>query len=86
MKANQMLGVIRHTFKTNCIEAKKQLYISLIRSQVMYCSQIWKSQLIKDIHTLERVQQRATKFILNNYTSSYKSRLQQLNLLPLMHI
>ena len=27
-----------------------------------------------------------TKFILNDYISSYKSRLQQLNLLPLMYI
>jgi len=40
MKAYKMLGLIRRTFKTNCIEAKKQLYISLIRSQLIYCSQI----------------------------------------------
>ena len=32
------------------------------------------------------MQRRATKFILNDYLSSYKSRLQQLNLLPLMYI
>ena len=35
---------------------------------------------------LEHVQRGATKFILNDYISSYKSRLQQLNLLPLMYI
>ena len=34
---------------------------------------------------LERVQRRATKFILNDYTSSYKSRLTQINLFPLMY-
>ena len=50
----------------------------------MYCSQIWRLQLIRDITTLERVQRRATKYILN-YTS-YKSRLLQLNLLLLMYI
>ena len=45
-KAYKILGLIRQTFKTNCIEAKKQLYISLIRSQIMYCSQLWRPQLI----------------------------------------
>ena len=78
--------MIRRTFRVNCIEAKKQLYISLVRSQMMYCSQIWRPQLIRDITTLERVQRRVAKFILNDYISSYKSRLQQLNLLPLMYI
>jgi len=38
------------------------------------------------IMTLERVQRRATKFILNDYTLSYKSRLQQPNLLQLMYV
>ena len=50
----------------------------------MYCSQIWRPQLIRDITTLEHVQRRATNKI--DYISSYKSRLQQLNLLPLIYI
>ena len=29
---------------------------------------------------------RATKFILNDYESSYKTRLKQLHLLPLMYV
>jgi len=52
----------------------------------MYSSQIWKLRLIKDITTLEPVQYTITKYILNDYTSSYKSRLQLLNLLSLMYI
>ena len=35
---------------------------------------------------LERVQRRASKFILNDYSIDYKSRLIKLNLLPLMYI
>ena len=85
-KAYKILGLIRRTFKTNCMEAKKNLYISLVRSQLIYCSQMWRPQLIKDITSLERIQRRATKYILNDYTSTYKSRLEQLNLLPLMYI
>ena len=84
-KAYQMLGLIRRTFKIDCVNAKKQLYIALVRSQFQYCSTLWRPQLIKDITMIERIQRRATKYILNDYNSSYKSRLQQLNLLPLMY-
>ena len=41
---------------------------------------------MKDILTIERVQRRATKYILNDYTSSYKTHLLKLNLLPLMYM
>ena len=44
-------------------------------SHLCYCSQIWRS---KDITNIQRVQQKATKFILNNHTSDYKSRLEVL--------
>ena len=50
----------------------------------MYCSQIWRPNLVQDIQLLERVQRRATKYILNDYTSSYKTRLLKLSMLPLM--
>ena len=86
-KAYKTLGLIRRTFKNISINAKKQLYIALVRSQLLYCSQLWRPQLIKDnITMLERIHHRATKYILNDYTSSNKSRLQHLNILPLMFI
>ena len=47
----------------------------LIRSQLTYCSQVWRPHLLKHIMSLERVQCRATKFILNDFSSDYKSRL-----------
>ena len=71
-KAYKTLGLIKRTFKT----------ISIL----LYCSQLWRPWLIKDITMLECIQRGATKYILNDYTSSYKSRLQQLNILPLMFI
>ena len=52
---------------------------------LVYCSQIWRPHLIRDILLLERVQRRATKYILNNYNLSYESHLKQLHLLPLMY-
>ena len=56
-----------------------------MRSQLLYCSQLWRPQLIEDIQKLERIQCRATKYILNNYDLSYKQRLEQLHMLPLMY-
>ena len=84
-KAYQTLGLLRRTFSVGSIAAKKQLYISLVRSQLLYCSQLWRPQLLKDVFTLERVQRRATKYILNNYELPYKVRLERLHLLPLMY-
>ena len=40
----------------------------------------------QDILLIERVQRRATKFILGDYSMDYKSRLTNLKLLPLMYI
>ena len=85
-KAYKILGLLRRCFKIDAIDAKRKLYISLVRSHLLYCSPIWRPHKIKDILLLEHVQRRATKYILNDYTSSYKSRLTKLNLLPLMCI
>ncbi len=67
-----------------CPQSKKVLYVSLVRSKLLYCSPIWHPRFLKDIKSFESVQRRATKFIPNDYRSDYKSRLPRLNLLPLM--
>ena len=86
-KAYKILGLLRRYFNTsNSTSKRKRLYFSLVRSQLVYCSQLWRPYLIKDIVKLEKIQRRATKFILNNYSLDYKTRLESLNMLPLMHI
>ena len=84
-KAYKILGLLRRAFR-NCspVLSKKLLYISLVRSQLTYGSQVWRPYLLKDIDALEAVQRRSTKFILNDYTSDYKFHLLSLQLLPLM--
>ena len=83
-KAYRSLNLIRRSVTSNSpMKVKKQLYVSLVRSHLCYCSQIWRPCLIKDIVNLERVQRKATKFILNDYSSDYKSRLDSINILPL---
>ena len=86
-KAYKILGLLHRIFKNSIsYEAKKLLYISLVRSCLLYCSPLWRPHLIQDILLLEKVQRRATKVILNDYTSDYKSRLIKLQLLPLMYM
>ena len=84
-KAYKMLGLIRRTFTSSSVHAKKKLYISLVRSKLTYCSQLWRPQYIQDIVLLENIQRRATKYILNDYSSPYHTRLKRLSLLPLMY-
>ena len=84
-KAYRTLGLLRRTFSnTMSIHAKKVLNISLVRSRLSYCSPIWRPRLLKDIKSIENVQRRATKYILQDYKSCYRSRLIKLHMLPLM--
>ncbi len=79
--------MVRRSFSSsNSVFTRRSLYISLVRSQMSYCSQLWRPLLIKDIKKLESVQRRATKYILGREHSglNYKERLIRLNLLPLM--
>jgi len=64
----------------------KAIYLTLVRSQLMYCTPIWHPYLLKDIQNIERIQRCATKFILTDYDSNYKTRLLTLKLLPLMYL
>jgi len=85
--AYKSLAPIWCTFCSNhCRPVKLHLYITLVRPHLTYCSQLWCPYLIKDILSFERIQRRATKHILNNFTMSYKYRLLELHLLPLMYI
>jgi hypothetical protein len=80
-KAYNALWLIRQSFcSTHNPPVKKMLYLCLVRPQLTYCSQVWRPRLLED-KTLEKVQCRAKEYILNNFSSDYKSRLV---ILPLM--
>ena len=86
-KAYRKLGLIRRTFSISTpANIKKQLYLSLVRSQLSYCSPVWRPHLIKDVKSIESIQRRATKYILKDYESDYKDRLMALKILPLMYL
>ena len=88
-RAIKLLGCLkRNTRFLLRTEERRTLYLSLVRPHLGYATQIWAPQSIKLIVKLERIQRRATKFILKlPYSSniSYKSRLQTLNLIPICY-
>ena len=89
LKANKMLGFVKRTTHVICNQSvRKALYLTMVRSQLAYGSQVWAPQTVGNIQTIERVQRRATKFILSlpyRTDISYKDRLQILNIIPLCY-
>ena len=58
-KAYKTLSLIRRTFSQSVSSSVKvKLYISLVRSQIMYCSPVWRPHLMKDITKIEQLQRR----------------------------
>ena len=87
-KANKMLGLLRRTcpLLTNR-DARRTLYLSLVKSQMCYATEIWSPSHSTFKINLERIQRRATRWILQVKMGevSYKDRLLALNLLPLCY-
>jgi hypothetical protein len=83
-KASSKLGMIKrclgYRVKQNI---KIKAYTSIVRPHLEYCSMLWSYSSKKCLNTIERVQRRATCYITNDYSTGYKDRLIQCNLLPL---
>ena len=81
-----MPGFVRPcTYNTKDPGVRKSLYVAFVRSYFSYCSQVWSFQSVNFLHVVERIQRRATKFILSlpfRTEVHYKSRLLRIGLLP----
>ena len=81
------LGYIKHILGPMApIQAKKVLYMSLVRSLLSYCTALLSPTKKNEILCLESVQRQATCFILNYRDLNYLERLVELNILPLTYI
>ena len=70
-RANKLLGYSkRNTRFIFNSETRRTLFLALVRPHLGYAAQIWASQSIELIVKLERIQRRATKFILKLFYSS----------------
>ena len=65
-KANKMLGYIRRsTFNIREFAIRRTLYLSLVLSHLGYATKVWAPQTVELVKRVERVQRRATRYILN---------------------
>jgi hypothetical protein len=89
-KASQQFGLLRRNcYFVNSIKQRRTLYVTLVRSLFEHCSIIWRPTTQSLLSKLESIQKRATKWILHEEHSSYKSDLvyllkcKEIKLLPL---
>jgi hypothetical protein len=74
-KGNQILGLINRAITCKKKRVILNLYKSLVRPHLEYCTQAWRPHLNKDIDILEKVQRRATRIIEECKGRTYEERL-----------
>jgi len=79
-KANNMLGMIKRTIKHMNLTVMVQLYKSLVRPRLEYCSPVWSPYYSKDKVLLESVQHRFTRLFPELRAMSYEAKLEILQL------
>ena len=88
-RANKLLGYIRRNARyVRSTSTRRTLYLGLVHAHFAYATQVWAPQAIELISKLEKIQSRATKFILQLpfiAEISYKERLISLDLLPVCY-
>ena len=91
-KCDKILGFLRRNTPNSLgIDLRRALYLSLVRSTLCYGSQVWAPQSsTRDLLLLERVQRRASKYILAPggvcfADLSYRDRLIILDLIPVSY-
>jgi ribonuclease P/MRP protein subunit RPP40 len=84
-KGNQMVGIVRRSFKYLDKKMFLNLYKSLIRPRLEYANAVWSPLLKSDITQLEKVQRRATTLLRELKDLPYEQRLQALELPSLVY-
>ena len=82
-KARSVLRMVKRNFPKIDKEDFNVLYKTYVRPHMEFCIQAWSPCMVKDIQLLEKVQQRATKWVKGFKNRSYSDRLKLLNLTTL---
>jgi len=79
VKAIQVLGLLKRSFKLTSVDLMIFLYKMYVRPHFEHC---WSPYLAKDIDLLEKVQRCATKLLPSLCNIPYKSHLEKLVCIP----
>ena len=66
-KANKTLGFLKRNLRHCPSKTKETAYRTLIRPTIEYCSTVWDPFTAKNIKSVEMVQRRAARWVLNRY-------------------
>ena len=79
-KANRSLGFLKRNLQIRSPDIKEKAYFGLVRPQVEYASSVWDPYHKNQVHSIEMIQRRAARWVLNRYhnTSSVTDMLQHL--------
>ena len=72
-KASKILNFVKQNFYKCSSSIKATAYISLVCPILEYASSAWDPHLLKHIHSIDQIQCRAARWVLQNYMQ------QQLN-------
>jgi hypothetical protein len=80
-KANRTLGFLRRTLKTSDSGLKTTAYRALVRPTLEYACAVWDPYTSSNIKSIEKVQRRAVRWVLNRHrqTSCVDDMLQTLD-------
>ena len=82
-KAKSMAGFVkRQISEMRDMEVLKSLYVSLVRSQLEYCTQVWSNTSLSNKNRIESIQRRFTKLIAPR-DLSYDERCNRMNFMTL---
>ena len=84
-KANQIVGLIRRSFRYLDFKTFCLLFKALVRPHLEYAGCIWNLYLKKDIEAIENVPRRATKMLPYLKELPYDERLKRLKL-PMLRL
>ena len=84
-KASRQLNVLNRIGKHLNLQCRLMIYHSFILSNFNYCPLIWHFCSKQDTQKMEKIQERALRFIYNDYSHDYTTLLHK-SKLPSLHI
>ena len=80
-KASRTLNFLKRNLRKCSSQVKESAYLTMVRPQLEYATDVWVPHYVGDIMELENVQWRAAHWMLNDYGrfSSVTSMLDQLS-------
>ena len=79
-KAALQLNMLKRMSKVLSSKVKMLLFRCFILSNFQYCSLVWLNCSKSDSHKLEKLQERALRYVYNDYKSAYFTLLKTANL------